>query len=203
MIDNGQGSGKGVATVELDKLWVNRGSRGGGATSIAGMIRPEEIEHALKSQYGYIHHALTFTIDSIRAGSDGQGRSGDLLSEQEKLPYYGMRVQLDPTLTETTFDEWGLTRECRIVARTLQKYGMILSDSGGDFAIDIQLLNSDPVKHWNEWERHFPLIYKSSSDIKIGAFDLLGNVAFKYMRVVDMGINLVGYDEATNLPVTS
>jgi len=212
-------SGKGVAVVELDKRWTARGSRGGGATSIAGMIRPNEIETALKDTNGYIHHALTFTIDSIRNGkkvnglptkifdenlcarSDGQGGTNLTLAEQEKIPYYGMRVQLDPTLTEVDFDNLGLTKECKIVARTLQKYGMILSDSGGDFAIDIQLLNSNAEKHWDEWEKKFPLIYKSSSDIKIGLFDNLGNISAKYLRVINLGVSLAGYDEATNLKV--
>jgi len=212
-------SGKGVAVVELDKRWTARGSRGGGATSIAGMIRPNEIETALKDNTGYIHHALTFTIDSIRNGkkvnglptkifdenlcarSDGQGGTNLTLAEQEKIPYYGMRVQLDPTLTDLDFDNWGLTKECKVVARTLQKYGMISSDSGGNFAIDIQLLNSNAEKHWNEWEKKFPLIYKSSSDIKIGLFDNLGNISAKYLRVINLGVSLAGYDEATNLKV--
>lgn len=102
---------------------------GGWATTAAGFalglgkIRPEELAA------GDIEHALVFGFPTTKAGgpvapatsSDGRSNATGAIPE-------GARLQLDPALD---LDALGLTGWQKTVARALQRYGMILGDTGG------------------------------------------------------------------------
>lgn len=102
---------------------------GGWATTAAGFalglgkIRPEEMAA------GTIAHALVFAFPTTKAGgpvapatsSDGKSSAAGAIPE-------GARLQLDPALD---LDSLGLNAWQKTIARALQRYGMVLGDSGG------------------------------------------------------------------------
>jgi hypothetical protein len=156
--------------------WQLRGGRGSGFPLIAGLLRPEEIAA------GEIRHALVFSFPQNRRADDGSNiflppacRS-DGAYPGTTYPIEGMRLQLDPALTEQDFDGWGLTAEARIVARALQRYGMFLGDNGGAMAIYPQLLAPDGDANAAEWERRFP-----------GLFGAVARIPTDRFRIVDTG----------------
>jgi hypothetical protein len=121
-------------------LWANRisthsngvyqhglSTRGTGFAPLAGMIWPEEL------QAGRIDHALMFAFPTTRAGgpvlpataSDGKTVDPNAIPQ-------GARVQLDPDLDLDTLD---LTPTERVIARALQRYGMLLGDTGGALSL--------------------------------------------------------------------
>lgn len=154
--------------------WQTRGGRGSGFPLIAGLVRPEEIDA------GEIHHALVFTFSSCRMSASGDDMflappacRGDGKSVGAQYPIEGMCFQLDPALTDADFDAWGLRPEARIVARALQTYGMYLSDRGGDWALQVQLLDEDPSVHRAMWEDRHPGFYSSIERIPTDAFRIV------------------------------
>jgi hypothetical protein len=157
--------GTGVGDANEGTRWRSRGGRGSGFPIIAGLIRPEELSE------GEIRHALVFTFNENRGGvhlppaarSDGK-HSGS------QYPIEGMRFQLDPSLTETDFDAWGLNREGKIVARALQKYGMLDGDNGGAMALQVQLLGPTKEENRAEWDRRFPDFYRNIRKIPTDRF---------------------------------
>ena len=156
--------------------WQLRGGRGSGFPLIAGLLRPEEIEA------GEVRHALVFSYTQNRLADDGSSiflppacRS-DGRYPGAAYPIEGMRLQLDPTLTEQDFDAWGLTPAARIVARALQRYGMFLGDNGGAMAVYPQLLQADGDANAAEWERRFP-----------GLFGAVARIPTSRFRVIDTG----------------
>ena len=108
---------------------VNRdaGARATGFGLLAGLIFPNELRR------GRIAHALAFAYPFTRAGgpvppalrSDGRSRRPDALPE-------GARLQLDPALDLDALD---LEPHERTIAEALQRYGMILADTGGTLGI--------------------------------------------------------------------
>jgi hypothetical protein len=109
--------------------------RGAGMPYLAGLVRPWELAQ------GRIDHALAFAYDSPSAAfvypaskSDGgkfHGVSGLDLPE-------GSRLQLDPALTETDFDRFGLSEPARVIARALQTYGMYVVDHSGSSKVYVE-----------------------------------------------------------------
>ena len=87
-----------------------------------------------------------------------------------------MRWQLDPTLGDVDFAAWGLNREGRIVARALQKYGMLDGDNGGDLALQVQILGPTAAQSLSRWEALFPGFYANVERIPVDHF-----------RVIDTG----------------
>lgn len=164
-------TGTGVGDPNEGFRWQARGGRGAGFPVIAGLIRPEELEH------GVIKHAMVFTFSKNRedwfvypaARSDG-GYPGT------QYPMEGMLFQLDPTLTEADFDAWGLTKEAKIVARALQEYGMYNGDNGGAMALQFQLLDPDAAVHAQKLDAMFPGFRNAIKKIPTDRF-----------RVVDTG----------------
>jgi hypothetical protein len=156
----------GVGNPNEGNRWGTRGGRASGFPEIAGLVRPEELDT------GEIRHALVFTYSDIRRADDGRKMfywppacRSDGSSIGPEHPIMGMRFQLDPTLTDTDFNRWGLTSEAKIVARALQKYGMFLGDRGGDMKIQVQLLSKDPNQHRALWEDHAPGLYNAIEKI--------------------------------------
>lgn len=128
--ENGRWAGAGGARVHLRKGDGSTG-RAGGATAahtalLAGLVRPVEIRR------GRIDHALAVTIPGIGRGAPRcPARANVPTTSREDAPPEGTRFQLDPSLN---LDALGLTRVELVVARALQRYGMIVVDNGGQVA---------------------------------------------------------------------
>lgn len=165
-------TGSGVGDPNEGNRWKARGGRGSGFPVIAGLIRPEELEA------GLISHALIFTFPTNRDDwfmYPATRTDGDYVGDQ--YPMAGMKLQLDPNLTEADFDAWGLTREVKVIARALQTYGMYNGDQGGAMAIQIQLLDPDPNVHADLLDDMFPGFRQS-----------IRNIPISHFRIVDEGI---------------
>jgi hypothetical protein len=132
-------------------LWdgtpVMHSSRGSGVPGFAGLIRPWEIRQ------GRIEHTLAFGYTETAAdkcvfpASKTDGKS--------TLPFAipeGARIQLDPSLTDEDFDQMGLDKTGKIIARALQEYGMILVDTSGALKIYVEDLVNNPfaTEDWTD-----------------------------------------------------
>ena len=84
-----------------------------------------------------------------------------------------MRFQLNPKLTDADFDDWGLTKEAKIVAHALQRYGMYLGDNGGAMSIGVQLMARDEQSQLQYWNNLFPDLYRSIKKIPTAQFRLI------------------------------
>jgi hypothetical protein len=165
-------TGDGTGNPFEGKKWWARGGRGSGFPIIAGLLRPEEVLS------GEIRHALTFTFGSNRKSDDGTDQimirpvacRSDGQDIGPQYPIEGMLFQLDPSLTEADFDRWGLTREGKVLARALQKYGMYLGDIGGDLALQVQLLGSTAAESRAAWDRLIPGFYSNVNKIPSNLF---------------------------------
>lgn len=99
------------------------GSRGAGLPYLAGLVRHWEIAA------GEIQHAIAFAYPNVASEvcvwpaskTDGQSEAANALPE-------GARLQLDPGLTEQELRLMGLDETGMIIARALQRYGMIVVD---------------------------------------------------------------------------
>ncbi len=162
--------GEGVGNPFEGSRWWARGGRGSGFPLIAGLIRPEELIA------GEIRHALVFTFpENRRAENDANiflppASRSDGRYKGVQYPIEGMRFQLDPLLTEKDFDGWGLNREGRIVARALQKYGMLLGDNGGAMSLQALLLAPSKEDNLKKWEKLIPGLYKNVEKIPTDKF---------------------------------
>lgn len=158
-------AGNGVGVPYEGKRWWARGGRGSGFPIIAGLIRPEELTA------GEIRHALEVSFPKNGRGENGKtlfippACRSDGQSTGRQYPIMGMLFQLDPALGEREFAAWGLTREAKIVARALQKYGMYLGDTGGAMALKVQLLAPSRTENRRLWEARFPGFYDSVARI--------------------------------------
>ena len=159
--------GKGYAEPLEGERWRMRGGRGSGFPILAGLIRPEELKN------GEIRHALFFNYSKVRKSPNGDKEmfisppasrgDGDTIGEQYLIE--GMRLQLNPKLTDENFEQWGLNREGKIIARALQKYGMYLGDSGGAMSIGIQQLAKTKGENMKKWNTLFPDLYRTVANI--------------------------------------
>ena len=161
-------SGSGTGNPNEGARWNQRGGRGSGFPIIAGLIRPEEIKA------GEIHHALTFTFDRVKQDDIYHPgcRSDGFVSDAD-APAEGMLFQLNPKLTDRDFISWGLSEGAIVVARALQVYGMYLCDSGGDMALQLQLLDKDADEHRKRWDKVSPGLYKTIIKIPTDEFRLI------------------------------
>lgn len=109
--------------------WKVAGGRGSGVPAIGGLIRPEEVELAASQQNGKINHALAFSFDFNRCGPPmypfAYRNDGTHVGNQ--YPVEGMLFRLDPTFNVDTLPDV----YSKILARTLQTYGAVLVDNGG------------------------------------------------------------------------
>lgn len=166
-------SGTGVGVPYEGEKWWMRGGRAFGGPSFAGVIRPEEVEA------GEIRHAIAFSTPWNRKGDDDSqwfvfpATRNDGTNTGEQYLWEGARLQLDPSLTDEDFDEWGLGEDARVIARALQKYGMINTDNSGNFTIFGQ--NLDPNKQISRemWNEKFPGIRDQIFNIPIDKFRVL------------------------------
>jgi hypothetical protein len=118
------------ATSTASSGWYPYSTTGSGDALTAGLITPEDMAS------GSIDHALKFAFPYTKAGgpvlpavaSDGTHSDPGAIPE-------GAHLQLDPSLDLSTL---GLTPWQRVVAKSLQTYGMYLTDTGGGVAIPAQ-----------------------------------------------------------------
>lgn len=114
------------------------GTAVGGGTSLLGtIVRPDEVRQALRDGTGVIPHVLSGGYDSprkdcfiaplVKTTDADDGR-------QWAIPE-GATLQLDPALN---LDQLELTPGARVVARTLQVYGMVIRDDTGAFTVDVE-----------------------------------------------------------------
>ena len=149
-----------------------------GLPILPGLVRYEEVAA------GEIRHAMVFTFGKNRDVSGGQimmlppaCRSDGWYDNDDPpgaiYPIEGMRFQLDPSLTEADFDDWGLTPEGKVLARALQEYGMFLGDNGGSMALTVQLLGPTKKEHLAAWEKIAPGFYESAKKIPANQFRVI------------------------------
>jgi len=115
-------------------------SRGAGVPYFAGLVQKAELAR------GRINHALALAVNNPAAlsvypatKSDGNRFDAGAIPE-------GARVQLDPALTATDLDRWGLDPAGKILARAMQEYGMIVVDGGGHPKI---MVESEHTAQWH------------------------------------------------------
>ena len=117
------------------------GAKASGFASLAGLVWPQELRR------GRIDHALFFAYPFTRSGgpvspataSDGRVADAGGLPE-------GARLQLDPSLD---LDRLGLKPYQRTIAEAMQRYGIVLGDTGGAFglyAVGRQGFSGDPYR---------------------------------------------------------
>ncbi len=167
----GSGYGDDPTNLDADDRWWAQGGKGSGFPLIAGLIRPEELIE------GEIRHALHFSFELNRRSDDDNNimmyppaTRSDGKNFGAQYPVEGMRFQLDPSITEADFDQWGLTREGKVVARALQKYGMFLGNNGGDFKVAVQQLGSTLEENRAAWDEIVPDFYSTVRNIPSDRF---------------------------------
>lgn len=144
------------------------GSRGAGLPYYAGLIRPWEIAQ------GKIEHALAFGADyptEAKCVFPASKTDGD-----STLPFAipeGARLQLDPSLTEEDFDQIGLDRTGKVIARALQEYGMILVDHSGSFKLIVEDLTNNPYATQGWTDLGLKLTKETVSSIPYTSFRVL------------------------------
>ncbi|MBN2092652.1 hypothetical protein JW964_23730 [candidate division KSB1 bacterium] len=143
--------GPGYRTPFSGKTWWRAGVRGSGAPYIGGLIRPEEIEA------GKLEHALAVgtPINRKKSAPDAAwevelcspvaSRSDGVNIGPQFIPE-GARIQLNPSLN---LDSLRLSRDAKLVARTLQKYGAYVVENASGFPLSFQNLGSDGGKWKN------------------------------------------------------
>ena len=107
---------------------------------VPGEIRQGRIEHALA--FGYTEPAAEKCVFPA-SKTDGDSTIPFAIPE-------GARLQLDPSLTEADFDQMGLDRAGKIIARALQEYGMISVDHSGSLKIYVEDLINNPFTN-EDW----------------------------------------------------
>ncbi len=111
----------------------NWGATATGLPLVGGLILPSELRQ------GEIDHALSVALPLIRAGvrAAPAQRTDGRYSTPDSVPE-GARFRLDPSLN---LDALGLPWPTLIIARAVQRYGMIVRDGGRQIAMYAQ----DPV----------------------------------------------------------
>ena len=100
--------------------------RGAGVSKLGGTVSACEVEIE-----GAVEHAIAFAYEKPSpqwvfpaTKSDGHGKAG------AEIPQ-GARIQLDPKLMDADFDALGLGPQAKVIARAMQKHGLILIDRSG------------------------------------------------------------------------
>ena len=113
------------------------GPRGAGIPYLAGLVRPWEIA------LGHIDHALALTYQNTATTYTFPATKTDGPCTLSTCMPEGSRLQLDPTVDVTTL---GLSASGAIIAKALQKYGMIVVDTGGHPKLYFEY---EGTAHWN------------------------------------------------------
>lgn len=110
---------------------------GAGIPMFGTILRPEEIRTALKDGTGVVPHVLSGGYDSPRVGcfigpmaKTTDGDDGRTWAIPE-----GAVLQLNPAID---VDKLELSPAGKVIARTLQQYGLVIRDDTGAFSIDVE-----------------------------------------------------------------
>jgi hypothetical protein len=110
-----------------DGVYPKWSARGSGFGLLGGVIFPAELRQ------GEIRHALLFSFPYTKAGAPTRpATESDGTTDSSLAIPMGTRVRLDPTLDLNTLT---LTPYERTIAIALQRYGMILGDTGGGISL--------------------------------------------------------------------
>jgi hypothetical protein len=106
------------------KGWTSADAAGLAITP--GLVRYDEV------QAGEVNHAIRFTVRCTRnryvAPATHYAVPGSCDANDENAPPMGLRVRL-----RADYDLGELSESARVVARAMQRYGMILADNGSNF----------------------------------------------------------------------
>jgi hypothetical protein len=157
-----------VYNVGWDGAPVGYGSRGAGVPYLAGLVRHWEIAQ------DKLEHAIAFAYPNASAAgcvwpaskTDGKSKLPNALPE-------GARLQLDPSLTDADLQAMGLDRTGRIIARAMQRYGMILIDVSGRAKIVAEDLTANKLASVSWSDPGTVLTAKTISAIPIDAFRVM------------------------------
>ncbi len=109
---------------QREKGWTSADAAG--LPIAVGLVRYDEV------QSGEIRHAIRFTVRCTRnrfvAPATHQAVPGSCDPSAEDSPPMGLRVRL-----RADYDLSGLSESARVVARAMQRYGLILADNGSNF----------------------------------------------------------------------
>jgi hypothetical protein len=110
---------------------------GAGIPMFGTILRPEEVRAAMKDGTGVVPHVLSGGYDSPRIdcfiGPMAKTTDGDD-GRTWAIPE-GAILQLDPMLD---VDKLELDPAAKVIARTLQRYGLVIRDDTGAFSIDVE-----------------------------------------------------------------
>ena len=157
-----------VYNVRWDGMPEEYGSRGAGLPYLAGLVRHWEVAA------GEIHHAIAFAYPNVAkdvcvwpaSKTDGQSEADNALPE-------GARLQLDPALTEQELRVMGLDQTGLIIARALQRYGMIVVDVSRRPKIIVEDLTANTRADGSWTDPATPLSEDTISAIPYTAFRVL------------------------------
>jgi hypothetical protein len=97
-----------------------------------------------EARKGVIRHALRVTFSETRRAYVYPARHFASSSDDGALPRMGERLRL-----KRSFDVTQLHGQARVIARTMQTYGLIVADNGSDWYV-----TGAPSKHWNDEVLH-------------------------------------------------
>lgn len=119
---------------------------GGGTPMLGTIVRPEEVREALRDGTNVIPHVLSGGYDSPRIGCfiTPLVKVTDADDGRRWAIPEGAVIRLDPSLDLAGLD---LNPAARVIARTLQIYGMVIRDDSGAFTIDVENVSSEDGAH--------------------------------------------------------
>lgn len=150
-----------------------RSARESGLSAAAGLIWPEELRDS------EINHALVFSYPFTRAGGPVgiASHSDGMTTDGPALPI-GAHLVLDPSVNVDALD---LSPAERTIARALQRYGMVLGDTGPGltlYAVGPTSFSGDP--------------YRSVlGDVPWAS---IGRIPFDRMKVLPLGAQKAPYE---------
>jgi hypothetical protein len=109
-----------------------------GLPILAGLVRYGEVAA------GHIDHAIRITVPRTRAAYVWPARHQASAATDPALPPMGLRLRLKAGVNLS-----GLPAQARVVARAMQRYGVIIADNGSPWYI-----SGAPDPHWNNDALH-------------------------------------------------
>jgi hypothetical protein len=129
-----------LSTTGVDTPGEAGSAVGGGSALLGSVLRPEEVRRALADGTGVVSHLLSGGYSAPRRDcfvgpfakkSDGKGASRWAIPE-------GAILRLDPSVNISSL---GLNPAEAVIARTLQRFGMVIRDDSGSFSIDVETVS--------------------------------------------------------------
>jgi hypothetical protein len=130
-----------------------------GLPILPGLVRYDEVQKALAAD-GVLHHALRLTVPFTRAQYIWPARHLASFSSNPDYPPMGQRFRLKASVSATIYPTTTTPTSPinRVILRTLQEYGMFLSDNGGG----ILGLSGAPDPRWSDDDLHRLVLYNAA-----------------------------------------